>query len=172
MYHPLRTALLAAAAFALALAPSYGQSSTAAVIGLIGKSVTNERRADDLLSEAIRSDTKYFPEIQERFEKVLKVHVQAAHDLRTAFALTAIPPGYDPSAPVAGMSSSQVAAVDPVGFYYAAVAAHQALNDRLRGVLDSWSTNQSYTDSERYRKELDLALSTIVYPRAPASPAP
>lgn len=172
MYHPLRTALVALAACSVALASAQAQSSTAAVIGLIGKTVTNERRADDLLSEAIRSDSKYFPEIQERFEKVLATHLQGARDLRTAYALTAIPPGYDATAPVAGLSSNQVAALDPVGFYYSAVAAHQALNDRLRLVLDTWETNQSYTDSERYRKYLDQALSIIVYPKAPASPAP
>lgn len=144
-------------------APLHAQ--TASIIGLIGKSLTAEQKASGILAEATKSQSNYFPDIQEAFEGILKIHLQAAKDLRAAFALSNTPPGFDPTQPVAGLSAGAVSRLDPNGFYYAAVHEHRVLNDRLNQVLETWTQNLFASDYQKYKDLLNQAEALVNYAR-------
>ncbi|MBI4862125.1 MAG: hypothetical protein HY815_17995 [Candidatus Riflebacteria bacterium] len=138
-----------------------GHSKTAVVMGLTGKVQNALPRLNKELDEATGSNSGYFPEIQEPYERVLAEHLQLAHDLRTVFGLQHSTPAYDPSDPVQGLSPDQVAGVNPTGFYNSALQGHLKLNDRLKSLLDDWSRNLLSADSERYLEQLNQARAMV-----------
>lgn len=146
-------------------------ADTATIIGLIGKSV-NRTRVIERDMDGARASAASFTDVRPAFEQALAGHVQVGRDLRTAFALGQVPPGYDPAARVPGMSAEAVRALPPDGFYFSAVSAHRLLNDRLRRVLEEHAGQVGMAEEAVYREQLNDAAGMVPYPRATDARAP
>ena len=145
-------------------ADASGGDTTGAIVGLQGTVMNATRLMNRQLDEATTAGSHSFSDIQEVYEKVLALHAQQGANLRTAFALS-YTGGYNASAPVAGLSSSDVSALAPPAMYYQAADTHLKLNQRMEALLTDWSSGLPASDDERYREVLQKARAVVGGPR-------
>jgi len=130
----------------LALAPAIAKpaaGNAATVKGLVGKVTYADQQSNKSLDAALANDPQSFADIQTAFEDALKVNLSGSRDLHTAFALAASGPAGGP------------------GPYNVAARAHEALNKRLRGLLDRFKSSIAADQLKGYRDTLDQAQRAL-----------
>ena len=161
---PAALALLCALVTLLSSPAPAPAQTTGAIIGLIGKATHASQELDLRLTEAQGAGNRTWAELQPKFEELLARHLDIAGTLRSAYALVYSAPGYDPNARVAGLPDGQVRTLDPVSFYHSAARSHQAVNERMRGLLDLYA-DELGPEADRYRADLEIAVQVAAMPR-------
>lgn len=160
----MNTSHLLAALAALVLVQA-ACADTGAIIGLIGRSANQTRAAGRELEQTLAAGTPPWSELRGTCTRVLEQNLAAGRGLRTAFALGHVGTGYQPGAPVAGLSPAQVRSLDPNAFYHSAVYAHLELNDRLRQVLEDRAGEMEPGETSAWRAALDRASEMVPHAR-------